>query len=107
MYTELKNNDLIVFNQKTGSGSIVETKNHGCYFMPAKIGMRLSGIKTPLRKNEQFIYNNYVVQKAEGFDRIIKLFITRIQDGKVFAISEDQLHKNFAKLNRSSLGGID
>lgn len=104
-WSEVRINDRILFKAKTGSGSVVKTESHGYYFMPAKIGMRLKGIKKPIERNEIFILNNVQVQEASGTDRIVKCQLTRINDGIQFSISEDSLIRYFGKSDQSFLGG--
>jgi hypothetical protein len=102
-YAEVKENDILTFSSSTGSGSVVKTQNHGYYFMPAKSGMRLKGIKSPILKNERFVFSNYRVQKADADGRIIKLILTRLHDGTNFAISEYFFHRYFRKIDLSNL----
>ena len=106
IWVELKNNDILIFNQVSGSGSVVETKNHGRYFMPAKIGMRLKGEKKPIARNERFVFNGAQVQQTSGSSRIVKFFLLRELDGTLFAISENDAQSYFAKTSASSLGGL-
>jgi hypothetical protein len=103
-WVELRNGDTVYFIRNSGEGSVVKTESHGRYFMPAKIGMRIKGIKNPIMKFEKFIFTNSRVQKSEGCERIVKCYLTRIEDSTIFAISERQLHKYFGKSNESSLG---
>ena len=105
-WVEIKTNDILIFNSKTGSGSVVETANHGRYFMPAKIGMRLKGEKKPIVRNERFIFSNAKVQKVDGSNRIVKFTLLREIDGTIFSISENDIQTYFAKSPRSSLGGM-
>jgi len=102
-YTEVKENDIMIFSSPTGTGSVVKTENHGYYFMPAKIGMRLKGKKSPILKNERFVFTNYRVQKADSGGRIIKCILTRLSNGTNFAISEDFFHRYFKKIDLSNL----
>ena len=106
-WVEIKTNDILIFNSKTGSGSVVETAKHGRYFMPAKIGMRLKGPKKPIVRNERFTFSSARVQKVDGKNRIVKFTLLRESDGTLFAISENDVQAYFAKSSRSSLGGID
>ena len=103
-WVEVRNGDSVYFIGNTGEGSVVKTENHGRYFMPAKIGMRIKGVKSPIMKMERFIFADSKVQKVDGCERIIKCFLTRIEDSTVFAVSERQLHRYFGKSNESSLG---
>jgi len=102
-YTEVKANDIIVFSGASGSGSVVKTAHHGYYFMPAKEGMRLKGIKSPIMKNERFVFTSFRVQKADSEGRIIKCILTRLSNGTNFAISEDFFHRFFNKIDLSNL----
>ena len=54
--TEVKSGDRIVFNHSSGKGSVVRTKNKGYFFMPSKLGMRISGEKSPIARNEIFVF---------------------------------------------------
>jgi len=102
-YTEVKENDILTFSGASGSGSVVKTQQHGYYFMPAKIGMRLKGIKSPILKNERFVFTSYRVQKADSEGRIIKCILTRLSNGTNFAVSEDFFHRYFKKIDLSNL----
>ena len=93
---EIKKGDKIIFKAGNGKGSVVFTKNKGNYFMPAKFGMRIDGIKSPIGKYESFIINNFTTQKFEN-KYIVKCTLTRCKDYVQFQISEDQLFRNFAK----------
>ena len=109
MYTkwvEVRNGDYVYFMGKRGQGSVVETDCHGNFFMPAKIGMRIKGEKYPILKDEAFIMNNSKVQKVDKSERIVKIFLTRVDDGMQFAISETQFHQYFCKKDESSLGAV-
>lgn len=106
-WVETKNNDSLYFSAETGKGSIVETEKHGRYFMPAKIGMRLKGKKSPIRKYERFTFSGYKIQKVEGNRRVLKFFLIREFDGHMFAISEENAQKYFSKSSESSLGGYN
>ena len=103
-WVEVRNGDSVYFNGKTGTGSVVETENHGRYFMPAKTGMRIKGKKKPIVEWEKFIFNSSRVQKAEGCERIVKCFLTRTSDSTVLAISEKQFMQYFSKTEQSNLG---
>jgi len=105
-WVEIRCGDTILFKNKTGSGSVVFTPNNGNYFMPAKIGMRLKGIKKPIEKYEEFILNDSVVQSVHGNSRVIKCTLIRKSDNCQFFISEFDLMQYFGKTNRSNLGGI-
>ena len=105
-WVEIRNGDGCFFIGKNGTGSVVETQDHGNYFVPAKIGMRIKGFKQPIRKYESFIMTNSEVQKVDKCDRIVKVFLTRILDGKEFAISERQFQQYFVKSNKTSFGSI-
>ena len=102
-YTEVKENDVVTFSAKSGSGSVVKTKSHGYYFMPAKLGMRLKGDISPILKNERFVFTSYRVQKADSEGRIIKCILTRLSNGTNFAVSEDFFHRYFKKIDLSNL----
>ena len=103
-WVELRNGDSVCFIGNSGTGSVVKTERHGRYFMPAKVGMRIKGEKSPILRMERFIFTESKIQKVDGCNRIIKCFLTRIEDSTIFAISERQLHKYFGKTNESSLG---
>jgi hypothetical protein len=103
-WSEVRNGESVYFMGKTGSGSVVKTEFHGRYFMPAKVGMRIKGEKKPIIKWEKFIFNSSRVQKAEGTERIVKCFLTRVSDSTVMAISEKQFMQYFSKSEQSSLG---
>mgnify|MGYP006892426384 CR=1 FL=1 len=103
-WVEVRNGDTVYFIGNSGSGSVVKTENHGRYFMPAKVGMRIKGEKSPISNMEKFIFTNSTIQKVDGSERIIKCLLTRIEDSTVFAISESQMHRYFGKSNESSLG---
>lgn len=103
-WVELRNGDSVYFIGNSGTGSVVKTESHGRYFMPAKVGMRIKGEKSPIAFRERFIFTASKIQKVDGCERIIKCFLTRIEDSTIFAVSERQLHKYFGKTNESSLG---
>lgn len=105
-WVEIRNGDTILFKQKTGKGSVVFTANHGNFFMPAKIGMRIKGNKKPIQKNEEFIFNESIVQSVSGTTRVVKCTLTRKLDNSSFYISEMDLMRYFSKSNRSNLGGL-
>jgi hypothetical protein len=104
-WSEIRVNDRIFFKGKSGTGSVVKTERHGYYFMPAKIGMRLKGVKKPISKYEMFILNDIQVQEILMNDRTVKCLLTRASDGTQFAISEDSLMRYFGKSDQSVLGG--
>tara|TARA_B100001989_G_C24501847_1_gene445364 strand:- start:89 stop:424 length:336 start_codon:yes stop_codon:yes gene_type:complete len=104
-WIEIKYGDIIKFKGKSGTGSVVFTENKGNYFMPAKLGMRIKGIKKPIKKYEEFVFNDSVVQSASGNHRVVKCFLTRISDNCEFAVSEQCLMRYFGKTNQSRLGG--
>jgi hypothetical protein len=104
-WIEIRNGDTILFKGKTGTGSVVFTEFHGNYFMPAKIGMRIKGPKKPIKKFEEFVLNDSIVQSANGNSRIVKCMLTRLSDNVEFAISEFDLMQYFGKTNQSRLGG--
>ena len=106
-WVEIRQGDAILFKEKTGKGSVVFTTGNGNYFMPAKIGMRIKGIKKPIVKNEEFIFNGSTVQAASGTSRIVKCELLRLSDNTSFFVSEMDLMSYFAKSNKSSLGGYD
>ena len=104
-WVEIRQGDTILFKEKTGKGSVVFTSSNGNYFMPAKVGMRIKGIKKPIVKNEEFIFNGSTVQAASATSRVVKCELLRLSDNNIFYISEMDLMAYFAKSNRSSLGG--
>ena len=91
--------------EKTGKGSVVFTSSNGNYFMPAKVGMRIKGVKKPIAKNEEFIFNGSTVQAASGTSRIVKCELLRLSDNISFFVSEMDLMTYFSKSDKSSLGG--
>ena len=106
-WVEIRQGDSILFKEKTGKGSVVFTSSKGNYFMPAKVGMRIKGLKKPIAKNEEFIFNGSTVQAACGTSRVVKCELLRLSDNVSFFVSEMDLMSYFAKSNRSSLGGYD
>ena len=64
-WVEVKKGDKIIFNSDNGKGSVVKIKNKGYCFMPAKIGMRLNGEKSPIGKFEMFILTDFKWFKFE------------------------------------------
>ena len=106
-WVEIRQGDSILFKEKTGKGSVVFTTNNGNYFMPAKIGMRIKGIKKPIAKNEEFIFNGSTVQAASGISRVVKCELLRLSDNTSFYVSEMDLMTYFSKSNKSSLGGYN
>tara|TARA_Y100000114_G_C11562800_1_gene232592 strand:- start:49 stop:378 length:330 start_codon:yes stop_codon:yes gene_type:complete len=105
-WSEARNGDYVYFKGKIGQGSVVKTAKHGNYFMPAKIGMRIKGKKYPILNNELFIINSYKIQKVDKTSRVIKVYLTRINDSMMFAISENQLVQYFYKKEGSNLGAF-
>ena len=105
-WVEVRNGDRVYFNGKNGEGSVVTTESHGNYFMPARLGMRIKGIKKPISKYEAFTMVSSKVQKVDKCERIVKIFLTRTLDGEEFAISETQFMQFFIKRDESSLGGF-
>ena len=105
-WAEIRSGSYIYFKGKRGQGSVVKTKNHGNYFMPAKIGMRIKGEKFPILSDELFIMNDLKIQKVSKSDRIIKILLTRISDGMNFAISETHVIEYFYKKDESNLGAM-
>lgn len=105
-WIEVRNGDRVYFGGKNGEGSVVNTENHGNYFMPARIGMRIKGIKKPIGNNEAFIFSNSEVQKVDKSERIVKIKLIRTFDGEEFFISETQFMQFFVKRNESNLGGL-
>ena len=95
---EVKKGDRIIFKASTGKGSVVRTENKGYYFMPAKFGMRISGLKSPISKNEVFILNDFEVQSYEN-KRVVKCVLTRCKDNVQFALNENEFIKYFSKPN--------
>lgn len=106
-WVEIRTGDTILFKNRTGTGSVVITEKNGNYFMPAKIGMRIKGMKKPIQKSEEFIFNGSVVQAASGTTRVVKCELLRLVDGVSFYVSEMDLMTYFSKANKSQLGGID
>ena len=104
-WVEIRQGDTILFKEKTGKGSVVFTSSNGNYFMPAKVGMIIKGIKKPIVKLEEFIFNGSTVQAASGTSRVVKCELLRLSDNVSFFISEMDLMAYFAKSNKSSLGG--
>ena len=84
---EVKKGDRIIFKAGNGKGSVVMTKNKGNYFMPAKFGMRIDGLKSPIGQSEVFVINNFEVQKFEN-KHIVKCTLTRCKDCIQFHLSE-------------------
>ncbi len=105
-WVEVRNGDRVYFGGKTGEGSVVATENHGNYFMPARIGIRIKGIKNPISRDEAFTMVSSKVQKVDKCERIVKVMLTRTLDGKEFAISESHFMQFFVKKDESSLGGF-
>jgi hypothetical protein len=105
MNVELKKGDIVYFKENHGHGSVVKIKNKGFYFMPAKLGMRISGEKNPIARFERFVFNDYVVQKQNN-KRIIKCYLTRLHNGTQFAISENELYSYFCKADVSFLSEV-
>lgn len=106
-WVEIRTGDIILFKNKTGTGSVVLTENNGNYFMPAKIGMRIKGLKKPIQRSEEFIFNGSVVQATSGTTRVVKCELLRISDNTNFFVSEFDLMSYFSKSNKSQIGGID
>ena len=104
-WVEVKKGDKIVFNSGNGRGSIVKVKNKGYHFMPAKIGMRLNGEKSPIGKLEMFILTDIKWFKFED-EYITNCYVTRCKDNTSFLISDRNLQRYFSKTQLSSLGGI-
>lgn len=105
-WIEVRNGDRVYFNGKNGEGSVVKTENQGNYFMPARVGMRIKGVKKPIGKSESFIMSNSEVQKVDKCERIVKIMLTRVFDGEEFAISESQFMQFFVRRDESSLGNF-
>ena len=105
-WIEVRNGDRVYFNGKNGEGSVVKTENHYNYFMPARIGMRIKGVKKPILKNEAFIMSSSKVQKVDKCERIVKIMLTRVFDGEEFAISEFQFMQFFIRRDESNLGSF-
>jgi len=104
-WVEIRQGDTILFKEKTGKGSVVFTSSNGNYFMPAKVGMRIKGVKKPIAKNEEFIFNGSTVQATSGTSRIVKCELLRLSDNISFFVSEMDLMSYFSKSDKSSLGG--
>lgn len=104
-WTELKKGDRIVFRAKNGKGSVVKVKNKGHYFMPAKLGMRLRGEKSPIGKFENFVVSDLAYKEFEG-KYIMYACLSRCSDSIQFIVNYPDLQRYFAKTNISSLGGI-
>jgi len=105
-WIEVRSGDRVYFNGKNGEGSVVATENHGNYFMPARTGMRIKGVKKPISKYESFTMASSEVQKVDKCKRTVKIILTRTLDGEEFAISESQFMQFFTKRDESSLGGF-
>ena len=105
-WIEVRNGDRVYFNGKNGEGSVVNTENHGNYFMPARIGMRIKGVKKPIAKNEAFTFSSSEVQKVNKCERTVKINLIRTFDGEEFSISEFQFMQFFVRRDESNLGGI-
>lgn len=105
-WVEVRTGDRVYFNGKNGEGSVVNTKNHGNYFMPARIGMRIKGTKKPIAKNEAFTFSSSEVQRVVKRERIVKINLIRAFDGEEFSISEFQFMQFFVRKDESNLGGI-
>ena len=106
-WTEIRTGDIILFKNRTGSGSVVTTENCGNYFMPAKIGMRIKGFKKPIQRSEEFIFSGSVVQASSGTSRVVKCELLRLSDNTIFYVSEMDLMTYFSKSNKSQLGGVE
>ena len=104
-WVEVKKGDKIIFNSDNGRGSIVKIKNKGFHFMPAKIGMRLNGIISPIGKLEIFIVSDFKWFKFED-EYITNCYVTRCKDNTSFLISDRNLQRYFSKTEQSRLGGI-
>lgn len=103
-WVEVKKGDRIIFKSGNGKGSVVKVKNKGFYFMPAKIGMRLNGVKSPIGNSELFVITDFVVLKYEG-EYLVNCHLTRCKDSTQFIVNERNLQRYFSKINQSSLGG--
>jgi hypothetical protein len=101
-FVEIRKGDVIVFNSKSGTGSFVNLKNKGIYFMPAKKETRLDGQKFPIKRNEAFIFSGYELLEAKGSTRTTKIILTRVITNQTCFISEYYLHKYFSKPENSS-----
>ena len=95
MIKELKQSDILVFKEDSGSGSFVKVEMKGNYFMPAKKGLRLEGKSKPIRKYEKFTYIDYEVLKRET-PRVLRMSLLRQSTGEKCFISETDLFKYFA-----------
>lgn len=102
-WVEIKKGDKIVFNSGHGKGSVVKVKNKGHYFMPAKVGMRLSGDKSPIARYEEFVVTDLDWFKFKN-KYVHNCYLTRCHDNVLFIVSYDHLQRYFSKTNRSSLG---
>ena len=94
MIKELRKSDVITFNGESGFGSFVKVENKGIFFMPAKKGMRLEGIKKPIRKGERFVFIDYEVLN-KSIHRIIRIDLLREETGEKCHLSENDLNKYF------------
>ena len=95
MRKEVKTSDIIFFNSKTGTGSVVEVPGKDKYFMPAKKMLRLPGEKSPIVNGESFVFLGYEVLKAKKNHRIIKVQLSRLHDRSIFFIEEHFLRQYF------------
>ena len=102
-WVEVRKSDRIIFKEKNGKGSVVKVENKGFYFMPAKLGMRLSGIKSPIGNSEMFVVSDFEVIKYEG-KYMVNCYLTRCKDSIQFIVNERNLQRYFCKINQSSLG---
>lgn len=101
-WVEAKKGDKIVFSAASGRGSVVSIRNKGFYFMPAKTGMKLNGIKKPIGKFEMFIITDIQVKKFEKH-HIVNCHLTRFKDNTSFIVCNKSLQRYFSKINSSSL----
>ncbi len=99
---ELRKSDIVIFNQSSGSGSFVKVEDKGVFFMPAKKGMRLKGLKTPIRKGERFIFLDYEVLKMSS-PRIIRIDLLREETGEKCHLSENDLRNYFSYCETGSM----
>ena len=94
MYRELREGDVIIFYSKSGSGSFVNVKDKGNYFVPSKKGFKLEGQKKPVSKWEKFVYVGNEVLRSD-IPRIVKMSLVRVSTGESCFISEDDMLSYF------------
>jgi hypothetical protein len=70
--------------------------------MPAKKGMRLEGVKKPVRNGERFIYVDYELLKIET-PRVIRIDLIREETGEKCHLSENDLNRYFSYCETGSM----